>query len=133
MLARCLGDVGGRLNASPPPTSCLAYQRVIQIEWLVPQVDTVAFPDMRAMTAKARALGVVPGWYGNNCHCAEHRCSGLECFQGDVQATLDYGFRSIKLDGCGVEKNITLYSVRALPAVCLLITSSFGRNCQDHI
>lgn len=43
-------------------------------------------------------------------HCADHTCSEEKCFQGDVQATLDYGFGSIKLDGCGVQKNITLYS-----------------------
>ena len=29
---------------------------------------------------------------------------------GDVQATLDYGFESIKLDGCGNEKNVSYYA-----------------------
>eukprot|EP00051_Salpingoeca_urceolata_P019433 m.283926 g.283926 ORF g.283926 m.283926 type:complete len:431 (-) comp19421_c0_seq10:29-1321(-) len=75
-----------------------------------PIVDTTVFPDFKGMTAKARSLNIIPGWYGNNCHCADHTCGGPECFKGDVQATLDYGFSSIKLDGCGIEKNITLYS-----------------------
>lgn len=47
---------------------------------------------------------------GNNCHCKDTVCSDEKCFAGDVQATLDFGFGSIKLDGCGVEKNITLFS-----------------------
>jgi len=75
-----------------------------------PIVDTSVFPDMKAMTAKARSLKVVPGWYGNNCHCRDTRCKGDECFVGDVQATIDFGFASIKLDGCGVEKNITKFA-----------------------
>ena len=52
---------------------------------------------MRAMTDKAKALGLRPGWYGNNCHCHDRTCCDLKCFEGDVQATLDYGFTSIKL------------------------------------
>ena len=55
-------------------------------------------------------MGVIPGWYGNNCHCKDLECKDEKCFAGDVQATLDYGFSSIKLDGCGVEKNVTLYA-----------------------
>lgn len=48
--------------------------------------------------------------YGNNCACADHTCCDEKCFKGDVQATIDYGFESIKLDGCGCVRNITLYS-----------------------
>ena len=47
--------------------------------------------------------------YGNNCICSDH-CSGPECYQGDVDATLDYGFDSIKLDGCGTQRDLTLYA-----------------------
>eukprot|EP00038_Savillea_parva_P009236 m.182183 g.182183 ORF g.182183 m.182183 type:complete len:444 (+) comp15463_c0_seq1:267-1598(+) len=75
-----------------------------------PQVDTDLFPDMKAMTTKAKSLGIHPGWYGNNCHCADRTCCDRKCFEGDVKATLDYGFTSIKLDGCGCVKNITLYA-----------------------
>ena len=82
-----------------------------------PVVDVALFPDMRAMAAKAKRLGLTPGWYGNNCHCSEQRPScalsanGSDaCFAGDVKATLDFGFESIKLDGCGVQKNVTHYA-----------------------
>ena len=67
---------------------------------------------MKAMTAKAKSLGIKPGWYGNNCHCADRTCCEEKCFKGDVQATIDYGFESIKLDGCGCVGNITLYVTR---------------------
>lgn len=43
----------------------------------------------------------------NNCICHDS-CSSIDCFMGDVNATLDYGFDSIKLDGCGKEENIEL-------------------------
>lgn len=75
-----------------------------------PIVDTSLFPDMKAMTNKAKSLGILPGWYGNNCHCRDMVCNEMKCFEGDVQATLDYGFESIKLDGCGVEKNVTMFA-----------------------
>ena len=38
-----------------------------------PIVNTTRFPDLRALTARARALGVRPGWYGNNDGCEEKR------------------------------------------------------------
>ena len=81
-----------------------------------PIVDTGKFPDMKRMTAKARALGITPGWYGNNCACKEQRpfcalSNGNDaCFAGDVAATFDLGFGSIKLDSCGIQKNMTHYA-----------------------
>lgn len=81
-----------------------------------PIVDTGKFPDMKAMTSKARSLGVTPGWYGNNCACRENRPSCAfgndsdACFAGDVAATLDFGFGSIKLDSCGIQRNMTHYA-----------------------
>ena len=54
------------------------------------------------------------GWYGNNCGCSEHQSvrswgpppggtgtDGVHHYQGDIQATIDFGFDGIKLDGCG--------------------------------
>jgi hypothetical protein len=61
------------------------------------------------MTQKAKSLGVEPGWYANNCHCADH-CSGTQCYKEDVQATLDYGFVSLKVDSCGGEKNFSRFA-----------------------
>ena len=39
--------------------------------WVV-QVDTDKFPDMKAMTAKAKSLGLKPGWYGETPHMHVH-------------------------------------------------------------
>lgn len=80
-----------------------------------PNVDTDKFPDIKAMTAKARSLGITPGWYGNNCACKETRStcalnSSDLCFAGDVAATIEFGFGSVKLDSCGIERNITLFA-----------------------
>jgi len=82
-----------------------------------PIVDEGKFPDMRAMTAKARKLGINPGWYANNCACKETRpaCAyggdgGDACFAGDVAATLDFGFGSLKIDSCGIQRNMTHYA-----------------------
>jgi hypothetical protein len=83
-----------------------------------PQVNRGRFPDLKALTAKARALGLAPGWYGNNDGCEEKRpaCAlqpnGSDiCFAGDVAATIDYGFESVKYDGGGVERNISHFAL----------------------
>ena len=71
---------------------------------------------MRALTAKAKHLGLTAGWYGNNCYCHDRNPDCLlqsnlssvnGCFEGDVQATLDFGFESVKYDGCGIQRNIS--------------------------
>jgi hypothetical protein len=43
----------------------------IAAAWVV-QVDTDKFPDMKAMTAKAKSLGLKPGWYGETSHMHVH-------------------------------------------------------------
>ena len=91
-------------------------------------MDEAKFPDMKAMTDVAHSLNLTAGWYGNNCDCKDH-CSDVECFAGDVNATLAFGFvsaaallvqqstntlilvqDSIKLDGCGIEEDVALWS-----------------------
>jgi alpha-galactosidase len=81
-----------------------------------PIVDTSKFPDMKAMTAKARSLGLTAGWYVNNCECKEARPScaftnGSDtCFAGDVAATLAFGFSALKIDSCGIQRNMSHYA-----------------------
>ena len=41
-------------------------------------------------------------WYGNNCICRDH-CDSDACYQEDVNALIEYGFDSVKLDGCGAQ------------------------------
>ena len=73
-----------------------------------PIVNTDLFPDMKAMASVAISLGLVPGWYANNCHCSDHFCSSLACYKGDVSATTVFGFGSVKMDRAGPIKNATL-------------------------
>ena len=58
---------------------------------------------------------------GNNCNCGptprngcsegDHNgCTELSCYAGDVNATLALGFDSLKLDGCGGQRDIQLWS-----------------------
>ena len=81
-----------------------------------PIVDAAKFPDLKAMTAKARAAGLTAGWYLNNCECKETRpecalANGSDiCFAGDVAAALEYGFGSVKIDSCGIQRNMTHWS-----------------------
>ncbi len=70
-----------------------------------PVVNTETFPDLKAMTTYAHDRNLTAGWYGNNCDCHDH-CKDVICFEADVNATLAYGFDSIKLDGCGQEENV---------------------------
>jgi hypothetical protein len=54
---------------------------------------------MKAMTTKARVLGIKPNWYNNNCYCHDMFCDGAErCFEGNVKTALDFGFEGIKCE-----------------------------------
>ena len=44
-----------------------------------------------------------------SCICRDH-CSEDICYYGDVNAAMDYGFDSIKLDGCGAEMDLYKYA-----------------------
>ena len=47
----------------------------------------------------------------NGCSEGNHDgCTGLECYAGDVNATLALGFDSLKLDGCGGQRDIQLWA-----------------------
>lgn len=73
-----------------------------------PQVNFTRFPSMKEMVDVAHSLGLRAGFYSNNCKCKDH-CTEMGCFKSDVQATLAWGFDSIKLDGCGKEENVSLW------------------------
>ena len=78
-------------------------------------MNSTRFPDLRAMTDGAHAVGLTVGWYGSNSHCGEHQDvpswgpNGVKHYEGDVQAIVDFGFDGIKLDNCGEEHNMTLF------------------------
>ena len=75
-----------------------------------PLINKLRFPDMRRMTAKAHSLGLKAGWYGNNCICKETRTDEYKFYKGDAEATVALGFDSIKLDGCGAQRNLGLWN-----------------------
>eukprot|EP00456_Euglypha_rotunda_P047149 TRINITY_DN37590_c0_g1_i2.p1 TRINITY_DN37590_c0_g1~~TRINITY_DN37590_c0_g1_i2.p1 ORF type:complete len:269 (-),score=49.48 TRINITY_DN37590_c0_g1_i2:11-739(-) len=64
---------------------------------------------MGKMVAHAHANGLLPEWYMNNCACADP-CNTTDCFQGDVNAIVGFEFDGVKLDGCGGEKNVSLWA-----------------------
>lgn len=96
-----------------------------------PLIDKTKFPDMRGMTDHAHSIGLKMGWYANNCGCSEHQTvaswgpavttgalpfgkgplnDGINHYIGEVQATIDFGFDGIKLDGCGEFLNLTEFA-----------------------
>eukprot|EP00602_Paraphysomonas_sp_CaronLab_P000574 CAMPEP_0185023338 /NCGR_PEP_ID=MMETSP1103-20130426/6019_1 /TAXON_ID=36769 /ORGANISM="Paraphysomonas bandaiensis, Strain Caron Lab Isolate" /LENGTH=434 /DNA_ID=CAMNT_0027555893 /DNA_START=39 /DNA_END=1343 /DNA_ORIENTATION=+ len=70
-----------------------------------PVINKDVFPDLRKMTDYAHRLGLTAGWYGNNCICEDH-CDSDECYQEDVNALVNLGFDSVKLDGCGAQLDL---------------------------
>ena len=59
----------------------------------------------------------------NNCGCNEHqnvaswgapvshgKTDGIHHYEGEIQATIDFGFDGIKLDGCGEFRNLTVFA-----------------------
>ena len=83
-----------------------------------PVVDSQKFPSLQAVADLAHSLNLTAGWYGNACGCAAQpypqccsdHCDTLECFTGDINATLAFGFDSYKLDGCGAQRDIELWA-----------------------
>ena len=83
-----------------------------------PVIDNRKFPSLSKLTALAHSLNLTAGWYGNACGCAAQpypqccsdHCDTLECFAGDVNATVALGFDSYKLDGCGAQRDIELWA-----------------------
>ena len=81
----------------------------------MPLVNTTRFPDIGAMVAKARGLGIAAGWYMNNCIGSEGAKLTDPTFldkalRGNVDAIVAFGFAGVKLDGCGALRNLTRWS-----------------------
>ena len=70
-----------------------------------PILDAARFPDVRNMTARARALGIVPGFYANNYICSEPTPEGgvggaryMQVMSGSVRWLVDNDFGFVKVD-----------------------------------
>ena len=68
-----------------------------------------SFSNMAQLVAEIHSLGVSAGWYQNGCKCGEKK--GLaQNYAGDVASLHDFGFDAVKFDGCGAQRNLTLYA-----------------------
>jgi len=74
-----------------------------------PVVNTTIFPSMKNMTDYAHSLGLTAGFYGNNCICSDASIGDKKFYQGDVDAFVEFGFDSWKLDGCGAQTDLELW------------------------
>jgi len=72
-----------------------------------------AFPDPQGMVDKAHKLGLKPGWYLNNCGCAEHDLPAAEVDQvmrASVKMLVDQGWDGVKFDSCSMYYNQTKWA-----------------------
>lgn len=70
-----------------------------------------AFPNPTAMVDKAHQLGLLPGWYLNNCGCAENSFDSEKAIEtmmrGSVKMLVDMGWDGVKFDSCSQFHNLT--------------------------
>ena len=74
-----------------------------------PTIDEKSFPDTSAMVSQIHGLGLSAGWYLNGCKCGE-RHGLLQNYEGAVTSLHAFGFDGVKIDGCGRQRNQTLYA-----------------------
>lgn len=84
---------------------------------LSPVVNASLFPDMRGLVRDIHAMGLKAGWYLNPCFSYCWRSGdtvGDAGDAGDVAALTEYGFDSVKFDGCAApptgQNDMTLWS-----------------------
>ena len=75
-----------------------------------PKIHTGRFPDMAGLVRQGHDRGLLVGFYGNNCICADDWNGGPERYDGDVETLVALGFDSIKLDACGEQMNISRWA-----------------------
>ena len=71
------------------------------------------FPDPAGLVQRAHANGLLPGWYLNNCGCAEHAFSGEDVevmMKGSVRMLAEQGWDGVKFDSCSQFHNLTRWA-----------------------
>ena len=83
-----------------------------------PLRNTTRFPNVKAMNAKAHALGLKTDWYVNNCICKEQRklATGFAA-AGNAKALAALGFDGAKIDNCGPDRDVTQFVLEAEAAL----------------
>lgn len=74
-----------------------------------PVINKDRFPDMASLVKYGHSKGLVMGWYENGCACGEHKEVEMN-YEGDIKNLFSFGFDGVKLDGCGAQRNLTLYA-----------------------
>jgi hypothetical protein len=73
-----------------------------------PTVDPARFPSMHDLVSYGHSKGVRMGFYLNGCGCNEKVERRIN-YEGDVKASVAWGFDGVKIDSCGAQKNMSLY------------------------
>ena len=72
-------------------------------------VVNAKFPDMKGLVDYGRAHGLKVGFYENGCACGEKVEKTIN-YEGDVRSLHAFDFDGVKIDGCGRQRNQTLYA-----------------------
>ena len=75
------------------------------VSWSTPTVACF----QAGLVTYGHAAGLKMGWYENGCACGERRALEQN-YVGDVRLLHSLGFDGVKLDGCGAQRNMTLYA-----------------------
>ena len=89
---------------------CFAENHTFHLEDGTP-VWNERFPNPQAMVDKAHRLMLKPGWYLNNCGCAENHIADTKLIEtimaGSVRALARFGFDGVKFDSCSQFHNLS--------------------------
>jgi len=93
-----------------------------------PVINTARFPDTAGLVKYGHERGLKIGWYENGCACGERRALEQN-YEGDVRVLHAMGFDGVKLDGCGAQRNMTLYAelMKATGKAFLIENCHWGR------
>jgi alpha-galactosidase len=95
----------------------------------VPIINKTKFPSLSDMAAKAKTLGLSPGFYGNNCRCHQGEIKeGVTHYVQDVALTLKEGFTGTKIDSCGNQRDMAEYATQFAAGNATMLVESCGNG-----
>ena len=94
--------------------ACFDENKTFHLKDGTPVWNNSVFPDPVGMVRKAHALGLLAGWYLNNCGCAENAFETAEeietMMQGSVRMLADQLWDGVKFDSCSQFHNLTRWA-----------------------